>query len=162
VARMWRLLTAPDQRHVAERKPCRVGCKNSIGGGARRADIAVVSAFPVCWRSPLLMSALYVVVCRLLQLVLLVSRGNRAKDLEILVLRHELSILRRQVSRPRFETHDRLLLAAVSRMLPPAPGMRSLYGRRRFCIGIAGWSLGAGPIRTAGQAGHRSAVTCAS
>jgi hypothetical protein len=41
-----------------------------------------------------------------------------AKELEILVLRHELSILRRQVNRPRFEPHDRPLLAALSRMLP--------------------------------------------
>ena len=34
------------------------------------------------------------------------------------MLRHELSVLRRQASRPRFEASDRLLLAAVSRMLP--------------------------------------------
>ncbi len=42
----------------------------------------------------------------------------RVSDLEILVLRHELSILRRQVPQPRFELHDRLLLAALSRVLP--------------------------------------------
>jgi putative transposase len=46
------------------------------------------------------------------------ARRDRAKELEILVLRHELSILRRQVGRPRFEPHDRLLLAALSRVLP--------------------------------------------
>jgi transposase InsO family protein len=63
-------------------------------------------------------SALYVVVCRLLELIVLVGRSDRAKELEILVLRHELSILRRQVGRPRFEAHDRVLLAAFSRMLP--------------------------------------------
>jgi putative transposase len=66
----------------------------------------------------LLVSALYVVVGRLLELVVLFARGDRAKELEILVLRHELSILRRQVGRPRFEQHDRLLLAALSRVLP--------------------------------------------
>jgi putative transposase len=66
----------------------------------------------------LLVSALYVVVRRLLEFVVLVGRGDRAKELEILVLRHELSILRRQVDRPRFEVHDRVLLAAFSRMLP--------------------------------------------
>jgi putative transposase len=66
----------------------------------------------------LLVSALYVVLSRLLELVVLFARGNRVKELEILVLRHELSILRRQVGRPRFEAHDRLLLAALSRVLP--------------------------------------------
>jgi putative transposase len=60
----------------------------------------------------------YAVVCRLLELIVLFGRRDRAKELEILVLRHELSILRRQVGRPRFETHDRLLLAALSRVLP--------------------------------------------
>jgi len=63
-------------------------------------------------------SALYVLVCRLLELIVLVARGDREKELEILVLRHELSILRRQVGQPRFESHDRLLLAALSRALP--------------------------------------------
>jgi putative transposase len=66
----------------------------------------------------LLVPALYVVVRRLFEFVVLLGRGDRAKELEILVLRHELSILRRQVGRPRFETHDRVLLAALSRMLP--------------------------------------------
>jgi putative transposase len=66
----------------------------------------------------LLVSALYVVVGRLLELIVLFARCDRAKELEILVLRHELSILRRQVGQPRFEPHDRLLLAALSQMLP--------------------------------------------
>jgi hypothetical protein len=83
-----------------------------------RFRATVASAFPVRWRSPLLVSAVYIVVCRLLELIVLVSREERAKELEILVLRHELSILRRQVSRPRVQAHDRLLLAAFSRMLP--------------------------------------------
>jgi hypothetical protein len=61
---------------------------------------------------------LYIVVCRLLELIVLVGRRDRAKELEILVLRHELSILRRQVGQPRFRPQDRVLLAALSRALP--------------------------------------------
>jgi putative transposase len=66
----------------------------------------------------LLVSSLYVVACRLLELIVLFARGDRENELEILILRHELSILRRQVDQPRFEPHDRLLLATLSRMLP--------------------------------------------
>lgn len=44
----------------------------------------------------MLVSGLYVVVRRLLEFVVLLGRGDRAKELEILVLRHELSIHRRQ------------------------------------------------------------------
>jgi len=43
---------------------------------------------------------------------------TRSKELEILVLRHELSILRRQARRPQFTLGDRLVLTALSRMLP--------------------------------------------
>ena len=66
----------------------------------------------------MLVSLVYLVVCRLLAFLVLLARGARSKELEILVLRHELSILRRQVGQPRFELHDRLLLAALSRVLP--------------------------------------------
>jgi putative transposase len=66
----------------------------------------------------LLVSSLYLVVCRLLALLVLLARGDRSKELEILVLRHELGILRRRVGRPRFEPRDRLILAALSRVAP--------------------------------------------
>jgi putative transposase len=60
----------------------------------------------------------YLTLCRSIQLLVLLARGDTAKDLEILVLRHQLAVLRRQVSRPRLEPADRALLAALSRALP--------------------------------------------
>jgi hypothetical protein len=60
----------------------------------------------------------YLVVCRLLGFLVLLAGSDRSKELEILVLRHELGILRRQVGRPRFEPCDRLMLAALSRVAP--------------------------------------------
>jgi hypothetical protein len=54
----------------------------------------------------------------LLQLVLLRPRSEGAKELEIVVLRHELSVLRRQVGRPHLRPSDWILLAAASRLLP--------------------------------------------
>jgi putative transposase len=66
----------------------------------------------------LIVSFVYVLACRLFEPVVLLGRGERSKELEILVVRHELSILRRQGRRPQFVQRDRLLLAALSRVLP--------------------------------------------
>jgi putative transposase len=63
-------------------------------------------------------SLAYVVVRCLFELMMLCSRSPRSKELEILVLRHELSILRRQARRPQLREADRLFLAALSRALP--------------------------------------------
>jgi putative transposase len=59
----------------------------------------------------------YLALCRSIQLIALLARGDATKDLELLVLRHQLAILRRQTPPPRLEPADRALLAAVSRVL---------------------------------------------
>jgi putative transposase len=65
-----------------------------------------------------LVSLVYWVLRRALELGLLRLRSEGSKELEILVLRHQLHVLQRQVSRPRLRPVDRLLLAALSRSLP--------------------------------------------
>ena len=66
----------------------------------------------------MLLSVCYVALQRVLQLVGLRFRSREFKDLEIVVLRHELAVLRRQTSHPRLTTADRVFLAAASRLLP--------------------------------------------
>jgi transposase InsO family protein len=69
----------------------------------------------------------YLVVRDLFALVWLLGRPRRSKELEILVLRHELAILRRQASRPKLTQADRTLLAVLSRSLArPAWGVFSV------------------------------------
>ena len=60
----------------------------------------------------------YLTLCRSIQLLALLARGDAAKDLELMVLRHQLTVLRRRRPRPKLEPADRALLAAVSRVLP--------------------------------------------
>jgi hypothetical protein len=60
----------------------------------------------------------YLTLHRSIQLLALLARGDAAKDLEILVLRHQLAVLRRQSLQPKLEPADRALLAAISRVLP--------------------------------------------
>ena len=66
----------------------------------------------------MVLSVVYVAFQRVLQLVSLLFRSADSKELEIVVLRHELAILRRQVHRPAFRPADRWFLAAASRLLP--------------------------------------------
>jgi transposase InsO family protein len=65
-----------------------------------------------------LLSVVSIALLRILQLVALLFRSADAQELEIVVLRHELAILRRQVQRPVFRAADRWFLAAASQLLP--------------------------------------------
>jgi hypothetical protein len=50
--------------------------------------------------------------------VALLARSGASKDLEILVLRHEVTVLRRQVARPKPGWADRAMVTALTRLLP--------------------------------------------
>src|SRR5947207_4523669 len=80
--------------------------------------VSVGSALEV-GRSPgVALSLLYWALRRLLQLLVLRMRSEREKEIEILVLRHQLRVLERQVARPQLRPSDRALLSAFSRALP--------------------------------------------
>jgi putative transposase len=66
----------------------------------------------------LVWSLAYLAVRWLLQVALLLRRSENFKELEIVVLRHELAVLRRQAHRPHLNSADRVLLSAASRLLP--------------------------------------------
>jgi len=60
----------------------------------------------------------YLALRRLLELVVLVIRSDRTNQVELLALRHEVAVLRRQLGRPAYQPADRAILAALSRLLP--------------------------------------------
>jgi putative transposase len=63
-------------------------------------------------------SLLYLILGHVLRLLLLLMRGDGSKELEIIALRHQVAVLRRQVHRPDLNDADRALLAALSPLLP--------------------------------------------
>src|SRR2546422_8271448 len=65
----------------------------------------------------MVLSFVYWSLRRLLELVMLRRRSEREKEIEILLLRHQLRVLQRQVARPQLTQADRALLAAFSRVL---------------------------------------------
>src|SRR5213079_54806 len=75
-------------------------------------------------------SFLYLAFRALLGALVRSRRGLDVKDIELLVLRHELEVLRRQVARPRLRAVDRALLAAAACHLPrPSRGARLVSPR---------------------------------
>jgi putative transposase len=78
----------------------------------------VVLRCPTAEATPVLPRLAYLTLCRSIKLLAQLARGDAAKDLEILVLHHQLAVLHRQTPRPKLEPADRALLAAVSCVLP--------------------------------------------
>jgi hypothetical protein len=60
----------------------------------------------------------YTLVRLVLQLFTFAMRGDVTNEVEIVVLRHQVAVLRRQVARPDLEPVDRAILAALSRLVP--------------------------------------------
>jgi len=65
-----------------------------------------------------LLKIAYLLTCRVLGVAILVFRGDRARVAELLVVRHENAVLRRNIGRVRYESADRLWLTALARLLP--------------------------------------------
>lgn len=68
----------------------------------------------------MVLSFVYLAFVSLLKLLIRCGRTVDVKDIELLVLRHQLEVLRRHVKRPKLRASDRVLLAAAARLLPPA------------------------------------------
>jgi hypothetical protein len=64
------------------------------------------------------MRLVYLMFSQLMQWMLLLARDSAAKDVELLVLRREVAVLRGQVARPRVDWADRGMLAGLARLLP--------------------------------------------
>src|SRR6185437_15735808 len=100
---------------------------------------------------------LYLIFARLCSWLVLLGRSSASKDAELLVLRHEIAVLRRARSRPR----TRLGRPRRPRRAGPAPAGKAAsapagHPRAPSCAGTAAWSPASGSAPT-GQDGRRSA-----
>src|SRR6266542_5393889 len=108
-------------RMVSVRVPkTRIGCvRRSLAAvGVMNGARPVGSAVEVGRSRGVVLSFLYWMLRRLLELFVLRLRSEREKEIEIVVLRHQLRVLERQVGRAQLQPADRALLAAFSWALP--------------------------------------------
>jgi len=97
---------------------------------------------------------LYLIMVLVSGWLVLLGRSQASKDAEILVLRHEVMVLRRQLAGPRLDWADRAVLAAWPGGCPPHSAAAGWSRRGRCWPGTAACSPASGPTRT-GQAARR-------
>ena len=73
----------------------------------------------------MLLKIVYLLVRRVLGVAVLIFSKDLAKDAELLVLRHENAVLRRQAGRARYEPADRMWFAALAWLIPACAGPES-------------------------------------
>ncbi len=111
------------------------------------------------------LSFLYSLVCRVVAVLSVHRMDAVAKDAEVLVLRHQLAVLRRQVARPRFTWSDRAIVALLAGLVPEERWRAFLVAPKRSCPGTGRWALGAGRRRWTyphRRPGRPDLATCAS
>ncbi len=94
----------------------------------------------------------YFAVLRVFGWLALLARSDRAKDAEILILRHQVAVLQRHVQAPRLSWADRAILAALARLLPGGAlrQLRLIISPRTLLrSGMLTWSGDGGRIRAA-------------
>jgi hypothetical protein len=97
----------------------------------------------------MLLAGVYTCLRLLLDLVL-TRLPQSDREAELLLLRHELSVLRRSAKKPRLRIWDRMFIVALAMRLPRSAWNVLIVRRRRYWAGIAPWSAGSG-LPTAGE-----------
>ena len=82
---------------------------------------------------------LYLIFCQVVSWFGLLARSSISKDVEILILRHEVAVLRRRVGRPMLSWEDRAILSGLARLLPRVLTCTGSSPPPPCCGGTAAW-----------------------
>ena len=104
----------------------------------------------------------YLAVLRVFGWLALLARSDRAKDAEILILRHQVVVLQRQAGTPKLSRADRAILSALAQLLPCGHlrQLRLIIFPRTCCAGTPIWSGDAGRTRAATPGGRARRRPC--